>query len=101
MITTGGGNQHVFAGIGVTLLNESAANLTAGRLDRIDNFQTASGTGGTYIDLPGANAASTTFVAVGGGTAILTSANGGSGTAAIFVADHSMFDVQHQTLFNL
>ena len=93
-IYTGAGNQTVTAGAGVTKLFETEAGLHAGRLDRIDGF---SGGLSTDVYLPEAHRGATRFETQNGGTAILTTVNGGqselyvSNTAAGVVSAHTHF----------
>jgi Ca2+-binding RTX toxin-like protein len=100
VITTGAGNQYVQAGTGQTYLNETAANLHAGRFDQVDNFKGAQADGtGTFLYLPNAVQGSTSFVSQNGGTAILTAVGGG--TAEVFVSNTNVASVQAQTHFTL
>ena len=70
------------------IFNDTAANLTAGRFDQIDNFKGAQSDGtGTFIYLPTQNAGNTSFVNTNGGTAIITPATASvSGQSEIFVS---------------
>ena len=84
------------------LFFDGPAHLTAGRYDQIDNFQAASGTNGTFIDLPTANAATTGFVDIAGGVFVYTPSTDGSGFADILI--HGNIDaatVKAQTTFGL
>jgi Ca2+-binding RTX toxin-like protein len=97
---TGAGEQTFTAGAGKDYLYEEAGTQFGGKLDTIDNFQTAAGTHGTFIFMPGFEAGSTSFVAGAGGTYIVTQLGGGH-TSDILVAGASVSAVHAQTFFNL
>ncbi len=103
-VYTGSGNQYLSAGTGNTFFEETAADLTSGRFDQIDHFQTASTvTGGkcTFIYMPAADASVTQFADANGGTMVYTPAVNGSGNADIFVSGVNAATVKQQTVFNL
>jgi Ca2+-binding RTX toxin-like protein len=97
---TGIGEQTFTAGSGKDYLYEEAGTQFGGKLDTIDNFQTAAGAKGTFIFMPGFEAGSTSFEAGSGGTYIVTQLGGGQ-TSDILVAGASVSAVQGQTFFNL
>ncbi len=100
-VYTGTQAQYFDSGSGKEYFEEMQGTQSNGKMDVVDNFQTAANGKGTFVFLPSYEASATSFVQSQGGVAIETNI-GGSQMSTILVANTTnIAAVKAQTSFSL